>query len=105
GLRSRILGMGVIHVEAGTVGEHGVDQGPLRVRHAVSLVTEATGIPTRRLLLVRPLDPDPGAGVGVHHHRRTEGRVELGIRADGDAVLGLGTYDLAQGHLTPTHRY
>ncbi len=89
-LRRGVLGVGVVDVEAGAVGEHHVDQPGLQLGWERALVAEAAGVAARRLLVDRPLDAGPPATVGVDHRARGEHRVEVGLVADRDAVLGLG---------------
>src|SRR5690554_4833067 len=90
--------MGVVDVQPSAVAENGIDQGAFGIGDPIALVAEPAGVTPRGLFLVGPLDPNPGAGIGVDDHRRAERRVELGVAADSDAVLDLRADDLADCH-------
>ena len=102
-LRCGVLGMGVVDVEAGTIPQDHVDQARLVLAGGGRFVPEAAGVAPGRLLLVGPLDPIGGAGVGVDDEARRHHRVEFGLMPYRDAELGLGPED--RGDLRLTHRY
>ncbi len=95
------LGMGVVHVVAGAVGEHGVDQMGLHLRGHRALPGEAAGVVARRLVLEVPAGLLAGhvLGVGVDEDRRRGDGVGIAVH-DLDAVLGLDAADLGDGHAT-----
>ena len=70
--------MGVVDVEAGPVGEHGVGQVGLDHRGQRALAGEAAGVVARRLVLEVPADLLLDVRrVGVDQHRRGRDRVLL----------------------------
>ena len=90
--------MGVIDVEAGPVGQHGVEHAGVEVGRAAA---EAASVPPRCLLVVRPADP-ARSGIGRHHQARRRDRVVPRPPAHADAELGLGPEDLGDAE---AHRY
>ena len=97
-LGARVLRVGMVHVEAGAVGEHGVGQ--VRLHHGGQgpFAGEAAGVVPGRLVLEVP--PDlllHVGGVGVDQHRGRRDGVLLGTGRM-DAVLGLDAADLGGGH-------
>ena len=69
-LGRRVLGVGVIDVEAGAVGEDGVGQVGLDHRGQRALTGEAAGVVAGGLVLEVPADLLLDVrGVGVHQHR------------------------------------
>ncbi len=93
------LGVGVVHVVAGAVGEHRVDQVGLHLRRHGALPGESPGVVARRLVLEVPAGLLAGhvVGVGVDEHRG--GRDGVRVPVDHlDAVLGLDAADLGNGH-------
>ncbi len=77
-LRRRVLRMGVIDIEAGTVLEDDIDQTAVEICREGVLVTESASIAPRRLLVERPLDAGPLARVGVDELARAHNRIEVG---------------------------
>ena len=94
-----VLGMGVVDVVAGAVGEHGVDQVGLHLRRHRSLAGEAPGVAARGLVLEVPLHLAAQLGhVGVDQRRGGRDRVRIGSAADDDPVLGLHSEHFDDGH-------
>ncbi len=94
-----VLGVGVVDVVAGAVGEHGVDQVGLHLRRHRALPGEAPGVPARGLVLEVPFDLAAQLGhVGVDQRRRGRDGVRIGGAADDDPVLGLHAEHLDDGH-------
>ena len=94
-----VLGVGVVDVEAGAVGEHGVGQVGLDHGGQGALPGEAAGVVAGGLVLEVPADLLLDVrGVGVDQHRRGGDRVLL--RAGRmDPVLGLNPAHLGGGHV------
>ena len=86
------LGVGVVDVVAGAVGEHGVDEVGLDLGRHAAVGAEAAGVVAGLLVLEVPAHP-PGLGpvaaagevldVGVDQDRRRGDRVRLAARARG----------------------
>ena len=101
-----VLGVGVVDVQAGTVGEDDVGQPHVLVGQLARVGdlaghVEAPGVAQRRLLLevpARPPGPDRRGGVGVDHLRRGHHRVGERLPLHRDAVLHLGAHDPAHAH-------
>ena len=103
-----VLGVGVVDVEPGAVGEDDVGQGRVldvgelaRVRHPPAHV-EAAGVAQGRLVGVVPAgagrtDAARG-GVGGDDVARGDHRVGAGVTGDDDPVLGLDPHHAAHGH-------
>ena len=93
-----VLGVGVVDVEAGAVGEDGVGQVGLDHRGQRPLAGEAAGVVARRLVLEVPPDPLLDVRrVGVDQHRGGGNRILLRTGRV-NAVLGLDPADLDGGH-------
>ena len=100
-LRGRVLGVGVVDVEAGPVREDQVDEARLLLGRELLLlgVLEPPGVPQRALGLVVPADARGPVGlVGVDEEEGGQDRVEVRLVADGDPVLGLDPHHLRDGH-------
>ncbi len=92
------LGVGVVDVVPGAVGEDGVDQMGLHVRRQRALDGEAAGVDPRALVLEVPdRSPVERGDVGVDQHGRRRDGVGVGP-AHRDAVLGLDAAHLADRH-------
>ena len=93
------LGMGVVHVVAGTVGEHRVDQVGLHLGGHGSLPGEAPGVVAGGFVLEVPagLLARHVVGVRVDQHRGGGDGVRIAVHHL-DAVLGLDAADLGNGH-------
>ena len=96
-LRGGELRVGVVHVVAGPVGEHGVDQMGLHLGGRGVLPGEAPGVASRRLVLEVPAHLAV-FHVGIDQHRRGDHRIPVCAAAKGDAVLGFDPEHLGQGH-------
>ncbi len=99
------LGVGVVDVVAGAVGEHGVDEVGLHLGRHRALAGETTGIVAGRLVLEVPAGLLTGhvVGVGVDEHRGGGDGVRVAVQHL-DAVLGLDTADLGDGHQSTLSR-
>lgn len=105
-LGGAVLGVGVVHVEAGPVGEDHVGQADVLVGELAGVghlagEVEAAGVPQRVLLLEVP------AGAARPVHRRRVGVDDLGrgehgigvrVSRDGDPVLRLDAHYSPYGH-------
>ena len=110
-LGGAVLGVGVVDVEPGAVGQYHVRQAEVLVGEGVGRVVggpgvgEAARVAQRRLLFVVPagaaaaVQLGPGA-VGVDHLRRGDHRVGAGLPGHGNAVLDLGAHDPSNAHAT-----
>ncbi len=101
-----VLGVGVVDVQARTVGEDHVGQAEVlvgelgRVGHLARHV-EAAGVAQRRLLLEVPAGAaglERGAGVGVDQSCARHHRVRVRVSLHRDAELGLGPHDSPHAH-------
>ena len=100
-LRRRVLGVGVVDVEARPVGQDQVDEARLLLGGQLLLlgVLEAPGVAQRALGLVVPADARGPVGlVGVDEEERGQDRVEVRLVPDRDPVLGLDPHHLRDGH-------
>jgi len=95
---SGVLGVGMIHIQACAVGEDRVDQCRIRVGHPEVLMPEAPGVASRRLVLVRPLDPDRTTRIAVDHRRRGQRLMVMAPVTYDHPVLGFGAEHLGNGH-------
>ncbi len=105
-LGTGVLGMGVVHVEAGAVGQDQVDEARLFLGGALLFlhVLEAPGIPQRTLCLVVPSHARAAIGlVGVDQQQGGQDRVEVRLILDRDPVLGLDAHDFRDGHAVPSN--
>ena len=103
-LGRRVLGVGVVHVEARPVGEDQVDQPRLLLRRDLLVlhVLEAPGVAQGALRLVVPADARrPIRLIGVDQEERGEDRIEVGLVLDRDAVLGLDAHYFRNRHDVP----
>ncbi len=105
-----VLGMGVVDVEAGAVGEHDVGQGGVldvgelaRVGGAAAHV-EPARVAQRRLVGVVPAGPRGAdaarGGVGRDDVAGRHHRVRRRVAGHDDAVLGLDPHHAAHGHVS-----
>src|SRR3989441_869867 len=102
--RARVLGVGVVDVEARAVGEDEVDEARLFFRRAFLLfhVLEAARVAQRALGLVVPAHArGPVRLVRVDEQKRGEDGVEIRLVLDRDPVLGLDAHDFRDGHAVP----
>ena len=83
-----VLGVRVVDVVAGAVGEHRVDEMGLDLGRLRAVAGEAAGVAAGRLVVEVPADPVL-LDVPVDQQRRREDRVRVGGAAERDAVLGL----------------
>ncbi len=97
-LRGRVLGVGMVDVQPGPVGQHDVDHPGVHLRRPHAVESEAAGVAAGGFLFERPLHPHPGAAVGVDDQRGRQRRIEVGLVADDDAVLRLGAENLVYRH-------
>ncbi len=101
GLGRGVLGMGVVHVEAGAVGEDQVDEARLFLRGYLLVlhVLEPARVAQRALRLVVPADAGGAVGlVGVDQQQRGQNWIEVRLVLDRDAVLGLDPHHLRNRH-------
>ncbi len=108
-----VLGVRVVDVEPGPVGQHhvghaGVLVGVAVVEGAGRREVETTGVAQRGLLLEVPPGPAPGRCTGrrpgVHDLAGQRGRVRPGLTRDRDAVLQFGPHDPPHAHAGHTRR-
>ena len=98
-LRPRELGVGVVDVVTGAVGEHGVDQVRLDLGRHGRLALEAPGVPGGRLVLEVPFDaPRQRGHIGVDQRGRGGDGIGLAPAPHDDPVLGLHAEDFHYGH-------
>ena len=105
-----VLGVGVVDVEAGAVGEHDVGQrgvldvGELARVGGTPAHVEPAGVAQRRLVGVVPAGPRrpdaAGGGVGRDDVARGDHRVRRRVAGHDDAVLGLDPHHTAHGHVS-----
>jgi hypothetical protein len=97
------LGVGVIEVVAGAVGEGRIN-GHIRLvvrRFKVDIDLKATGIREGLLLVVIPQEPPLGITViAIDKQQGHCDGIEIGIVGDHDPVFDFGTDDLWHGHVT-----
>ena len=98
-LRCRELGVGVVDVVAGAVGEHGVHEVRLHLGRQRSLAGEAAGIVARRLVLEVPSRPRQVRYVRVDEQGRRRDGVPVTTDVV-DPVLGLDPAHLRDDHET-----
>ena len=108
-LRRGVLGVRVVDVEAGAVGEDDVGEPGVLVGEVLRGVVEGTGVGEAArvaqggLLLIVPACPSAlgelrAGGVGVDDLRGGHHRVGARLARHGDPVFDLGTHDAAYGH-------
>jgi hypothetical protein len=96
-LGRRVLGMRVIDVVPGAVGQHGVDEVRLDLGRGGTLPGEAAGVTPRRLVLEVPADLAV-LDVAVDQQRGRDDRVGIRRAAQQHSVLGLDPAHLGDGH-------